>query len=224
MQSFTAWVGILTEQLAGYLLKCSGIKSKRLPLRTQLSIWYYCNRYDRQDASIYRTSEIIERESLMNEFEKQRLFISYSHQDKDEPNEFEKHLAPLVNNGLIVNWSDRKIISGKNFQTKIDKHLADADIICLLISSNFLSSDACMKEKSDAINLMTKKGISVIPIILSECGWKEDMDIRPLLALPTDAQPISSFNRSDTAWQNVYEGLKLVIQDNLTIRPTENLK
>ena len=74
----------------------------------------------------------------MKQIEKLKVFISYSHKDKNDINEFRKHLAPLKNNGLIEDWYDRMIISGQDFQNKINNNLEDADIICLFISANFL--------------------------------------------------------------------------------------
>ena len=154
----------------------------------------------------------------MNEFEKLKLFISYSHLDENRIDEFIKHSAPLTNNGLISQWYDRKIKAGENHRKNIDNNLDDADIICLFISANFLSSNECMAEKADAIKLKGRKGISVIPIILSDCGWQDDLDISQILALPTDGKPVSNFEDSDIAWNDVYKGLKSVIQKETAIR------
>ena len=154
----------------------------------------------------------------MSEFEKLKLFISYSHQDEGRIDEFRKHLAPLKTNGLISEWYDRKILAGQDFQINIDNNLKDADLICLFISSDFLDSTACMQEKADALKLKREKGIPVISIILSDCGWSDDHDISSLLALPTDANPISHFQNSDAAWQDVYGGLKRVIEKEKKIR------
>ena len=94
----------------------------------------------------------------MKETIKLRLFISYSHDDGDHIKEFLKHIAPLKTKGLIEDWYDRKIVAGKDFQDQIDNNLEDADIICLFLSANFLSSSACMQEKESAFTLMKKKG------------------------------------------------------------------
>ena len=152
---------------------------------------------------------------------KLNLFISYSHSDKDYLREFKKHLAPIINKGLVSLWVDQNIRPGDEFQTEIDGALSDSDLICLLVSSNFLSSDACLEEKAEAVKLKKSKGVPVIPIILSDCGWQDDNDISPLLALPADGTPISNFSCSDTAWNDVYKRLKIVINREFEIR---NLK
>ena len=79
---------------------------------------------------------------------KLKLFISYSHKDEDDINFFKKHTAPLKDNGLIEEWYDRKILPGEDYQSKIDNNLDDADIICLFISADFLSSGSCKEHWS----------------------------------------------------------------------------
>lgn len=159
---------------------------------------------------------------MMEESKKLKLFISYSHQDNLDSNlyveEFKKHITPLKDNGLIEDWYDRKILPGNDFVTEIGNNLEDADIICLFISSNFLSSNSCKKEKQKALELSKKKRIPVIPIILSPCGWQDDRDISSLLALPTDGKSVSSFKDRNEAWNDVYNGLKKVIEKELIIK------
>ena len=157
----------------------------------------------------------------MRETAKLRLFISYSHRDEGHFNEFKKHLAPLKEKGLISEWHDQKIMAGEDFQKSIDDYLEKADIVCLLISPDFLDSTACKKETTKSLELKEKKGVSLIPIILSECGWKDVRNISSLLALPKDGKPVSSFERPNIAWNNVYEELKRVIQKENDIRRLE---
>lgn len=154
----------------------------------------------------------------MEQNKKLKLFICYSHLDEEHVNEFIKHIAPLKNNGLIEEWYDRKIIPGQDFQDDIDNNLDNADIICLFVSANFLLSPDCMEEKRNALELRKRKGIAVVPIILSACGWLDDKEVSSLLVLPIDGKPISNFTDSNNAWNNVYEGLKVVIEKEIKIK------
>jgi uridine kinase len=160
----------------------------------------------------------------MNQPHKLDLFISYSHLDEELIDQFRKHITPLKTNGLINDWYDRKTIAGQDFQGEIDNNLENADIVCLFISANFLSSENCMKEKHNAFDLMKRKGIVVISIILSACAWKDDIELSSLLALPTDGKPISDFPNSNNAWMDVYEGLKVVIEKEIKIKRLEITK
>lgn len=150
--------------------------------------------------------------------QKLKLFISYSHKDESYVEEFKKHIAPLEEKGLMEIWYDRKILPGRDFQSEINNNLEKADIICLLISVNFLVSEACKEEKNKALKLHKMNGIPVIPIILSPCGWLDYEDISKLLALPTDGKPVSSFSNRDAAWQDVYNELRKIIYKEMKIK------
>jgi hypothetical protein len=150
------------------------------------------------------------------------LFLSYSHEDntKHNPfiNNFNTHLAPLKKIRPIKVWYDRNILPGESFQNEINQNLDDADIICLFISANFFNSKSCMAEKEKAMELKKKKGIPVIPIILSPCGWQDDKDISELLVLPTDGKPITAFQDYNAAWNDVYQDLKKIITKEYDIK------
>lgn len=154
----------------------------------------------------------------MDNNSKLKLFISYSHLDEKEVKEFIKFLSPLKDNGSVQEWYDRKIIAGDDFQDTIDNNLENADIICLFISANFLDSHACKKEKKKAYELRNKKNIQVVPIILSHCGWLDDKDISPNLALPTDGKPLSAFKDKSEAWYDIYYGIKNILTSENIIR------
>ena len=163
--------------------------------------------------------------SRVEQNKKLKLFISYSHEDniseKSYIKEFINYIAPLKNNGSIEVWHDREILSGEEYLNIIDNNLEDADIICLFISSKFLASSSCMNEKKKAFELRKKKGIPVISIILSPCGWKDDKDICKSLALPTDGMPVSKYSDRDEAWHDVYSELKKIIEKEIKIKQLE---
>lgn len=145
--------------------------------------------------------------------DKLKLFISYSHLDETKIDVFRKHIAPLKDNGIIEDWYDRKILGGKDFQNEIDNNLADADIICLFISHNFLSSNACKKEITDSLYLKKQKGVAVFSIILSPCAWMDVADISKFLVTPTDGKPISSYADENEGWVHVYDHLKRIAEN-----------
>ncbi|WP_445628750.1 toll/interleukin-1 receptor domain-containing protein [Nostoc sp. DSM 114167] len=71
------------------------------------------------------------------------IFFSYSHRDETLRDELEIHLAMLKKQGFIETWHDRRITAGEEFDKAISKNLEEADIILLLVSSDFLASNYC---------------------------------------------------------------------------------
>ena len=136
-----------------------------------------------------------------------KLFYSYSHKDEAFGEKLEGHLAILRRNNYLTEWHDRRISAGNEWEEEINYHLEEADIILLLISSNFLASDYCYD--TETIRALEKHQANesvVIPVILSPCLWRESK-LGKLQALPTDGDPISTAAHEDQAWLAVAEGV-----------------
>lgn len=140
-----------------------------------------------------------------------RLFYSYSHEDERYRKRLEVHLAALRRQGLIEEWHDRMITAGREWKNDIDDHLEAADIILLLVSSDFLASDyAYNTEFKRALARNKLREARVVPIILRPTLWQET-PIRELQVLPPDGRPV--YGRGDRAWMDVAMGLRRVIKE-----------
>jgi len=140
-----------------------------------------------------------------------KLFFSYSHKDEELRNELEKHLTILKRNHIINTWHDRRIDAGADFGGSISANMQDADIILLLISSDFLSSDYCYDiEVKQALQLHAQKKAIVVPVILRPCDW-QNSPFSHLLALPTDGKPVVKFQTYDEGFVSISKGLKSLI-------------
>ena len=141
-----------------------------------------------------------------------RLFYSYSHRDASYREAMESRLAILQQERLLHQWSDQSILPGEKLSSRIRTEMDKADVIVFLVSSDFISSDECMKEWTYAKDMYnTGRPIIRIPIIIRECAWKDLLVSDDVKALPVDGICISSFDDPDTAWMQVYEGVKKVI-------------
>ena len=142
-----------------------------------------------------------------------KIFYSYSHKDEDLREELGKHLAPLRREGSIIDWHDRKIDAGKEWEGEIDEHLNTADVILLLISSDFMDSDYCHDvEMERAMERHEAGEARVIPIILRPVYWRTAL-FRKLLALPTDGQPVTLWSNQDAAFTDITEEIKRVVDE-----------
>lgn len=131
------------------------------------------------------------------------VFFSYSHADEDLRNCLEKHLATLVHQGLIDAWHDRRILGGDEFDDRISEHLERADIVLLLVSSDFLASKYCYeREMLRAMELHNSGKTRVIPVILRHCDW-HSTPFGKLRATPRDGKPIRSWTDFDEAFLDV---------------------
>lgn len=141
------------------------------------------------------------------------IFISYAHEDEQYRNDLIAHLANLRNQGIIQNWYDGDIVPGTEWEAQILTHLATAQIILLLVSSDFMNSDFCDSvELKQAIARHNADQARVIPIILRPTDW-EGASFAKLLALPTYAKPISKWEDRDEAFTDVIRGIRRAIDD-----------
>ena len=113
---------------------------------------------------------------------------------------------------VIETWHDRRIMAGDEWKGEIDEHLEAADIILLLVSSDFIASDYCYDvEMGRAMKRHEAGEARVIPVILRNVNWK-DAPFAKLQALPKDGKAVMLWGDRDTAWRNVSEGIEAVVR------------
>ncbi|QLL86088.1 toll/interleukin-1 receptor domain-containing protein [Aeromonas caviae] len=148
------------------------------------------------------------------------LVFSYSHADEALRNELEKHLSPLKRMGRISTWHDRCIIPGEVFEHKIDQYFSEADIVLLLISSDFIASDYCYQvEMANAMERHRRGEAIVIPVILRECAWHQ-LPFGKILAATVDGKPITKFASHDEGYVQVVDAVVRAI-DNMEAKNTQ---
>jgi hypothetical protein len=146
-----------------------------------------------------------------------KLFFSYAHKDETLRNDLETHIKLLQRQGIIDTWHDRDISAGTEWAEEIDTHLNAADIILLLISSDFLASDYCYeKELTSALDRHNNGQARVIPIILRPCDW-ETAPFGKLQALPiahgAGAKPVTQWDDKDEAFTAIAKGIRQAVTD-----------
>lgn len=136
------------------------------------------------------------------------FFYSYCHEDKEQRANLDKHLSLLVKNKVISEWYDGDITAGSDWYGEVITALEKADIVVFLVTSNWLSSDACQEEWTLAKKYSQKQSKCLIPIIATECAWLDFDDMSKKLVLPEDGKSVSRWDNADSAWLNVYTGIK----------------
>ncbi|WP_071527226.1 toll/interleukin-1 receptor domain-containing protein [Nodosilinea nodulosa] len=140
------------------------------------------------------------------------LFISYSHRDEALKQELEEHLALLKRQNLIQTWHDGQIEAGTEWNAQILDALDSANIILLLISSRFISSDFCYgQEMQRAMQRHQSGDARVVPIILTPTDWA-GAPFDKLQVLPKHGKPVVEWSSHDAAFLDVVRGIRRVIE------------
>lgn len=136
-----------------------------------------------------------------------KVVFSYSHVDEQLRNELEKHLSPLQRMGRITTWHDRRIVPGEEFDSEIDQHFAEADIVLLLVSPDFIASDYCYEvEMTNSIQRHKQGEAIVIPVILRPCAWHQ-LPFGKLLAATPDGKEIVKYTNIDDGFVDVVDAV-----------------
>jgi hypothetical protein len=121
-------------------------------------------------------------------------------------------LAVPLNNGVISFWHDRLIVPSQEWDEEIKSQLNSADIILLMVSSDFFDSQYCQQVEVKTALARHRDGTArVIPIICRRVLWNQS-GLEILQALPTDAKPIKSWTDSDEAYFNIAQGILRTIE------------
>jgi hypothetical protein len=142
-----------------------------------------------------------------------KIFYSYCHVDEEWRNLLEKHLSVLRHQNIIQDWHDRKIIPGAEWEKQISANLNSAQVVLLLMSSDFLASKYCWNiEVKRAIERHNSGEARVIPVIIRPCDWK-NTPIGKLLALPTDGKAVTLWTHQDDAFMDIAAGIRRAVED-----------
>src|SRR5919108_6660259 len=97
-----------------------------------------------------------------------KVFISYSHKDREALERFQRFLLPLERKELVDAWDDTRIKQGNDWKAEIDKALADPKVAVLFISQDFLASKFISEEElPHLLAARTRGGLTIIPVFLN---------------------------------------------------------
>lgn len=140
-----------------------------------------------------------------------RVAFSYSHRDAELRDQLETHLKLLQRQGFVSSWYDRKIMEGDKWKEVIDENFRQADLILLLVSSDFIASDYCYEiEMKMALERESRHEARVVPVILRTCDWRS-APFGGLQGLPTDAKAVTSWQNRDEALNDVANGIRRIV-------------
>jgi hypothetical protein len=141
------------------------------------------------------------------------IFCSYAHADLKALQRLETHLAVISHRYPVNIWHDGQMLAGVPWEEQFNKYLNDANIVLLLVSSNYLTSAQIQElELPRIMERHRGEGVRVIPIILRPCFW-EDTPFSGLTPLPSNGKPITSWANSDAAYTDVVRRIQPSIED-----------
>ncbi len=140
-----------------------------------------------------------------------KLFYAYAREDAALREKLESHLKLLERRGLLTSFHDRLIVPGTPWESAIDQALEEADVVLLLVSSDFIASDYGFGvELKKAMDRHAEGKTRVVPVLLRPCSW-EDAPFGALQVLPKNAVPVTKWDNQDEAMLDIERGIEEVL-------------
>ncbi len=146
-----------------------------------------------------------------------RIFVSSHPAEDNLKTGLLAQLKVLEQIGKATFWHDGLVKFGEDKATAIQKELAAAEIVLILVSAEYLADDNLrLTELLPAIAQQRTAGKKVIPIILEPSGWQNMPELTqcyPILPDPGNepGKAITTWQNLDAAFSNVVEKLKGIL-------------
>jgi hypothetical protein len=146
-----------------------------------------------------------------------KVFISYSHADKEWLERLKRHLKPLIRDGRLDCWDDTHIRPGDNWQQEIRTALDTAQVAVLLISADFFASDFIDEnELPPLLAAAQAKGTCILPVILSASRFERNPDLALFQAVNPPNRPLDAMSQAEQ--ESVLDRLAQTIENALNPR------
>lgn len=100
-----------------------------------------------------------------------KVYISYSHRDREWCNQLRDQLCDLEGDGLVVIWNDYWIKAGARWREEAERVLAVTKVAVLLASADYPGTEFIFRNELPLLLADAEtRGVAVLPVILSPCN------------------------------------------------------
>lgn len=128
-----------------------------------------------------------------------KIFISYSHKDKEWLDRIQICLKMLKLEGIEIDvWDDTQIKAGDKWRDEITKALEEAKIAILLISMDYLASDFIVEnELPPLLEAAEKDGARIIPLLIRPSRFTRNKELSQFQAFNDPNKPLSMLSEAE---------------------------
>jgi hypothetical protein len=149
------------------------------------------------------------------EQKREKVFVSYSHLDKDYLTDLQRHFKPFLNQ--IDFWDDSKIQPGQKWKDEIRNAINNTKVAILLVSTDFLGSDfIATDELPPLLKAAEENGAVILIVILKPCLFEEFNELNQYQALNPPNRPIIKMDdtEKEELFVNLVRQTKRILKEN----------
>lgn len=145
---------------------------------------------------------------------RQKVFISYSHLDKEYLSDIQRHFKPFLKQ--VDFWDDTKIQPGQKWKKEIEKAISETKVAILLISTDFLGSDfIATDELPPLLKAAEVSGAVILTIILKPCLFEEYDELNQYQAMNPPSRPVirMDYAEKEELYVNLVRQTKKILKE-----------
>ncbi len=119
-------------------------------------------------------------------------------------------LRPLVREAYLSEWAAHQIPLGTDTVQARQQGWENATLILLLLSPDYLASDACYQEMLNALERQQQGEVRVLPILLRPCD-RSAPPLATVRCLPDSGQAVTSWGNREQAFFNIAQEIRQLI-------------
>lgn len=142
-----------------------------------------------------------------------KVFVSYSHFDKDYLTDIQRHFKPFLNQ--LEYWDDSKILPGQKWKEEIRKAIAETKVAILLVSTDFLGSEfISSNELPPLLAAAEKEGAVILIVIVKPCLFEEFDELNQFQAMNPPNRPVTKmdYDEKEELFVNLVRQTKKILE------------
>ena len=148
-----------------------------------------------------------------------QVFVSYAHEDRRHLEQFRKHTADLRRNKMIA-FDDQEIQAGQHWKSMLADKLNTADIVVLLVTAEFVSSEFCYTvEFRRALERKSAGECTIIPVNLGPVDLDQNDPLYAIQHVPQGRSISEIRSGRASSWKQVAQVLRRYVDGRLPQSP-----
>ena len=143
-----------------------------------------------------------------------KVFISYSHFDKEYLTDIQRHFKPFLKHVEI--WDDTKILPGQKWKDEIKNAIEQTKVAILLVSTDFLGSEfIATDELPPLLKAAEENGAVILIVILKPCLFEEFEQLNQFQAINPPNRPVVKMDltEKEETFVNLIRQTKRILEE-----------
>jgi hypothetical protein len=151
---------------------------------------------------------------IKDKAKRNKVFISYSHLDKDALIDVQRHFKPFLSK--IDYWDDSKILPGQKWKEEIRSAIQETKVAILLLTTDYLGSEfISTNELPPLLTAAEQEGAVILIVIIKPCLFEEFEELNKFQTLNPPSRPVTKmeYDEKEELFVNLVRQTKRILDE-----------